>query len=46
LFFTDDREENIKAAEDFGIRAHRFTTVSRLVAALRSHGVEVSQAFA
>jgi len=45
LFFTDDREENIRAAEDFGIRAHRFTTVSRLVAALRFHGVEVSQSF-
>jgi putative hydrolase of the HAD superfamily len=45
LFFTDDREENIRAAEDFGIRAHRFTTVPRLVASLRSHGVEVSQSF-
>jgi FMN phosphatase YigB (HAD superfamily) len=45
LFFTDDREENIRAAEDFGIRAHQFTTVPHLVAALRSHGVNVSQAF-
>jgi len=46
LFFTDDREENIKAAEGFGIRAHQFTTVPRLVAALRSNGVVVSQTFA
>jgi putative hydrolase of the HAD superfamily len=46
LFFTDDREENIRAAESFGIRAHQFTTVPRLVAALRSHGVEVTETFA
>jgi len=46
LFFIDDREENIRAAEVFGIRAHQFTTVPRLVAALRSNGVEVSQTFA
>jgi putative hydrolase of the HAD superfamily len=45
LFFTDDREENVRAAEDFGIRAHQFTTVPRLVAALRSSGVEVSRRF-
>jgi putative hydrolase of the HAD superfamily len=45
LFFTDDREENIRAAEGFGIRAHQFTTVPRLVEALRSHGVEVSRRF-
>jgi putative hydrolase of the HAD superfamily len=45
LFFTDDREENIRAAEGLGIRAHQFTTVHRLVAALRSHGVEVSRTF-
>jgi hypothetical protein len=45
LFFTDDREENIRAAEDFGIRAHQFTTVSRLVAALRSEGVDVPHTF-
>jgi glucose-1-phosphatase len=46
LFFTDDREENVRAAEGFGIRAHQFTTVPRLVEALRSHGVEVSRTFA
>jgi FMN phosphatase YigB (HAD superfamily) len=45
LFFTDDREENIRAAEDFGIRVHQFTTVPRLIAALRSNGVEVSRTF-
>jgi len=46
LFFTDDREENIQAARDLGIRAHQFTTVPLLVDALRSHGVEVSDHFA
>jgi putative hydrolase of the HAD superfamily len=45
LFFTDDREENVSAAEDFGIRAHQFTTVPRLVAALRAEGVEVARTF-
>lgn len=45
LFFIDDREENIRGAEEVGIRAHQFTTVSRLVDALRSHGVEVSETF-
>jgi len=46
LFFIDDREENIRGAEDLGIRAHQFTTVSRLVQALRQHGVDVSDSFA
>jgi glucose-1-phosphatase len=45
LFFTDDREENIRGAEGFGIRAHQFTTVPRLVEALRSHGVDVDSNF-
>jgi len=45
LFFTDDREENIHAAQTLGIRAHQFTTVPLLVKALRSHGVEVSGNF-
>ena len=46
LFFIDDREENVRAAEGFGMRAHQFTTVPRLVAALRSHGVDVSATIA
>jgi len=46
LFFTDDREENILAARNLGIRAHQFTTVSLLADALRSHGVEVADQFA
>ena len=41
LLFIDDREENILGAEMVGIRAHQFTTVPRLIEALRSHGVEV-----
>jgi len=36
LFFTDDREENVKGARDLGIRAHQFTTVENLVEALRA----------
>ena len=45
LFFTDDREENILAAQDLGIRAHQFTSVPLLIDALRSHGVEVADDF-
>jgi len=45
LFFTDDREENIRAAEEIGIRAHQFTNVPLLVEALRSNGVEVHGTF-
>jgi putative hydrolase of the HAD superfamily len=41
LFFTDDREENIEAALELGIRAHLFRSQSGLVQALREHGVEV-----
>jgi len=46
LFFTDDREENIQAAVDMGIRSHQFTTVPLLVEALRSQGVKISDRFA
>lgn len=41
LFFTDDRQENIDAALEIGIRAHLFRSVSGLVEALKSHGVDV-----
>ena len=43
LFFTDDREENIEAALQLGIRAHLFRSLSGLVQALREHGVEVGE---
>jgi HAD superfamily hydrolase (TIGR01509 family) len=42
LFFTDDREENIEAALQLGIRAHLFRSPSGLLKALRDHGVEVA----
>jgi HAD superfamily hydrolase (TIGR01509 family) len=45
LFFTDDREENIRGAEEVGIRAHQFTTVPRLLESLRNHGVAVHESF-
>ena len=41
LFFTDDREENIEAALQMGIRAHLFRSLPGLVQALREHGVQV-----
>ena len=41
LFFTDDREENISAATELGINAHRFKSEPDLVAALQKAGVEV-----
>src|SRR5213075_3258166 len=41
LFFTDDREENIEAALQLGIRAHLFRSLSGLLLALHEHGVEV-----
>ena len=41
LFFTDDREENISAAAELGMRAHQFKTEAHLVAALQQAGVEV-----
>jgi glucose-1-phosphatase len=40
LFFIDDREENILAAANLGIRAHQFISESRLIEALREAGVE------
>jgi len=43
LLFIDDREENIEGAEILGIRTHQFTSASRLIEALRSHGVEVHE---
>jgi HAD superfamily hydrolase (TIGR01509 family) len=43
LFFTDDREENIEAALQLGIRAHLFRSLSGLVQALREQGVEVGE---
>ena len=41
LFFTDDRQENIEAAREFGIHAHQFVSESALIDALRRHGVEI-----
>jgi len=41
LFFTDDRKENVRAARQFGIQAHQFISVPRLVDALERHGVDV-----
>ena len=41
LFFTDDREENILAAKQFGIRGHRFISEPILVEALLEAGVEI-----
>jgi FMN phosphatase YigB (HAD superfamily) len=39
LFFTDDREENILVAKQFGIHAHQFQTESKLIEALKEAGV-------
>ena len=41
LFFTDDREENIEAALQLGIRAHLFRSVPGLLQAMREHGIDV-----
>lgn len=41
LFFTDDREENISAANALGLHAHQFVSEAKLVEALRQAGVEV-----
>jgi putative hydrolase of the HAD superfamily len=43
LFFADDREENIEAALQLGIRAHLFRSPDGLVQALREQGVEVGE---
>jgi FMN phosphatase YigB (HAD superfamily) len=40
LFFTDDREENVRGAQDLGIHAHQFTTSSRLIEALHEYGID------
>lgn len=40
LFFADDREENVEAARQMGIRAHQFTTVASLLEAFREHGID------
>lgn len=40
LFFTDDREENIVAAEALGIHGHRFVSESDLILALRDAGID------
>jgi HAD superfamily hydrolase (TIGR01509 family) len=41
LFFTDDREENIHAARELGIRAHQFKSEAGLVLALQDAGIEI-----
>jgi putative hydrolase of the HAD superfamily len=41
LFFTDDREENVIAARDLGIRAHQFISETKLVEALHQAGVQI-----
>jgi FMN phosphatase YigB (HAD superfamily) len=41
LFFTDDREENVRAARQLGIHAHQFRTESALIDALQVAGVEL-----
>jgi len=40
LFYTDDREENILAGAQLGMRAHQFRGESQLIAALQEAGVE------
>jgi putative hydrolase of the HAD superfamily len=42
LFFTDDREENVRAATQLGIHSHRFVSESKLILALWNAGVEIS----
>lgn len=41
LLFIDDRAENVEAARELGIRAHRFLSVSDLLNALSTHGIAV-----
>ena len=41
LFFTDDREENIAAARQLGLRAHQFKSESQLILALQEAGIEI-----
>ena len=39
VFFTDDRQENIDAAESLGMRGHRFETADKLETALKAAGL-------
>ncbi len=41
LFFIDDREENIVAARQFGIKTHQFKSEAGLVIALQDAGIEI-----
>jgi FMN phosphatase YigB (HAD superfamily) len=41
LFFIDDREENIAAARQLGIKTHQFESEAGLVAALQNAGIEI-----
>ena len=41
LFFVDDREENIVAARQLGIKAHQFKSESELIVALQDAGIEI-----
>jgi FMN phosphatase YigB (HAD superfamily) len=41
LFFIDDREENIVAARQFGIKTHQFKSEAGLVVALQDAGIEI-----
>jgi FMN phosphatase YigB (HAD superfamily) len=41
LFFIDDREENIIAARQLGIKAHQFKSETSLVVALQDAGIEI-----
>jgi FMN phosphatase YigB (HAD superfamily) len=43
LFFTDDREENILAARELGIRAHQFLGQAKLLKALQDEGVQIGE---
>jgi putative hydrolase of the HAD superfamily len=42
LFFTDDREENVRGAQALGIHAHQFVSEGELVQALLEKGVDLS----
>lgn len=42
LLFVDDRQVNVDAARELGIRAHRFDGVSSLAARLRREGLDVT----
>jgi putative hydrolase of the HAD superfamily len=46
LFYTDDREENIQAARQLGMRVHQFSTASALVDALQDAGVDIGDVIA